>query len=105
MKAGSVTANPLSSRAGNTTGSGTGSSNPPGWASVTSGAIASPSSYVRMHLLYHLLHGPGVAWNLVPAPQSYNIGFMQPNIEIPLKDATDAGATFNFHVTVGYPNT
>jgi phage-related protein len=105
MKAGTVRADPLTSLAGNTTGSGTGSSNPPGWASVTSGAIASPSSYVRMHLLYHLLHGPGVAWNLVPAPQSYNIGFMQPNIEIPLKTATDSGATFRFEVRVGYPNT
>ncbi|MGZ4843622.1 MAG: eCIS core domain-containing protein [Candidatus Angelobacter sp.] len=105
MKAGTVRADPLTSRAGNTTGSGTGSSNPPGWVSVTSGAIANPSSYVRMHLLYHLLHGPGVAWNLVPAPQSYNIGFMQPNIEIPLKDATDSGATFRFSVSVGYPST
>src|SRR5262245_44703934 len=105
MKAGSVTADPLTSRAGNTTGSGTSSSNPPGWASVTSGAIANPSSFVRMHLLSHLLHGPGVAWNLVPAPQSYNIGFMLQNIESPLQTATDRGATFRYHVIVGYPNT
>ena len=104
MKAYEVKADPLSARAGNTKGSGTGSSDPPGWKYKETKAIADPSGYVRMHLLYHLLHGPGVAWNLAPAPQTFNIGFMQPNIEIPLKDATDAGAVFRFTVSVKYPN-
>jgi hypothetical protein len=100
QKAGTVHANPLSSRAGNTTGSGTGSSDPPGWDLVPA---AQRGSYVRMHLLYHLLHGPGIAWNLAPAPQTFNIGFMQPSIEVPLKTATDAGAVFDFTVSVHYP--
>jgi hypothetical protein len=30
---------------------------------------------------------------------------MQPNIEIPLKAATDSGAVFRYRVSVGYPNT
>ena len=102
-KAGTVTANPLSSIAGNTRGSGTGSSNPPGWATVMTAGIANPSSYVRMHLLYHMLHGPGIAWNLVPAPQSVNIGIVHNQIEVPLETAVNAGATFNFTATAHYP--
>jgi hypothetical protein len=105
QKAGEVRADPLSARAGNTRGSRTGASDPPGWVFVESGSIANPSSYVRMHLLYHLLHGPGIAWNLVPAPQTINIGYMQPNVEIPLKNATDAGAVFRFSAKVDYGTT
>ena len=106
QKAGEVRADPLSSRAGNTRGGKTGASDPPGWVnSVETRAIADPRSYVRMHLLYHLLHGPGIAWNLVPAPQSINIGYMQPKVEIPLKNATDAGAVFRFSAKVDYPIT
>jgi len=58
-----------------------------------------------MHLLYHLLHGPGVAWNLVPAPQTINSGYMQSQVEIPLKNATDGGAVFRFSAKVDYPTT
>ena len=84
-KAKNVIANPLSSVAGNTTGSKTGSSDPPGWLTVENGGITSPSSYVRMHLLYHMLHGPGVAWNLVPAPQSSTSGLSIARSKLRLK--------------------
>ena len=100
-----VRATPLSARAGNTTGSRTSASDPPGWASVSGRLIDNPETYVRMHLLSHLLHGPGIAWNLVPAPQTVNVGWMLSNVEGPLKTATAAGAVFNYSATVEYPDT
>ncbi len=56
-----------------------------------------------MHLLYHMLHGPGVAWNLVPAPQSINVGVVHSKVETPLETAVKAGATFNFTAEAHYP--
>jgi hypothetical protein len=98
-----VSANPLSARAGNTVGSGTGGSDPPGWALKESGTLTNGNLYVRMHLLHHELHGPGVAWNLVPAPQTFNTGPMKRNVEKPILDATAAGVVFNYSAQVEYP--
>jgi hypothetical protein len=98
-----VSANPLSARAGNTVGSGTGGSDPPGWALKEDGTLTNGNLYVRMHLLHHERHGPGVAWNLVPAPQTFNTGPMKKNVEKPILDATAAGVVFNYTAEVDYP--
>ena len=79
-KASSITAEPLTKKAGNTSGSGP-FEDPPGWQHVVKidhellnpkTAQWGPAYWVRMHLLSELLHGPGAAWNLVPARKTDN---------------------------------
>jgi hypothetical protein len=70
----------LSKKAGNTKGSRP-NEDPPGWDHVLKVDREElnpkkkqwgPAYWVRMHLLSELLHGPGAAWNLVPARKTDN---------------------------------
>jgi hypothetical protein len=79
-KASSVAAVPLSKKPGNTAGSPP-SEDPPGWDHVTKidRELLNPKTdqygprfWRRMHLLSDKLHGPGEAWNLVPAVEKDN---------------------------------
>ena len=79
-KASSVVASPLSKKSGNTIGSPP-SEDPPGWAHVTKvdRELLNPKTeqygprfWRRMHLLSDKLHGPGEAWNMVPAVEKDN---------------------------------
>jgi hypothetical protein len=83
-KADSVTAAPLTKKPGNTKGSRP-FQDPPGWSHV--GQIDrvklnpkteqwGPAYWVRMHLLSEKLHGPGAAWNLVPARKTANTAML-----------------------------
>jgi hypothetical protein len=79
-KASAVTAEPLTRNPGNTAGSSP-SEDPPGWEHVTKvdRELLNPKTdqygprfWRRMHLLSEALHGPGEAWNLVPAVEKHN---------------------------------
>ncbi|CUI07382.1 Histone protein [Janthinobacterium sp. CG23_2] len=79
-KASSVTAMPLTKKPGNTIGSSPGE-DPPGWDHVgkidrerlnPKSAQLGPRFWRRMHVLSDQLHGPGEAWNLVPAVEKDN---------------------------------
>jgi hypothetical protein len=88
-KSGKVEANPLTYLAGNTKGSQP-SQDPPGWDkavaldTTTKGKRA--SIWVRGHLLNDNLHGPGLAWNLVPITKTMN-SRMEKEVEAPAKHA------------------
>lgn len=69
-KAGKVTAEPLTQIPGNTTGSAP-RERAFGWGYAQK-LNRSKDEWVRMHLLSHKLHGPGVAWNLAIGPKSAN---------------------------------
>jgi hypothetical protein len=79
-KASSVVAEPLSKKPGNTAGTDP-TEDPPGWEHVRKidRVLLNPETdqygpryWRRMHLLSEKLHGPGEAWNLVPAVEKFN---------------------------------
>ena len=69
-RAGWVKAWPLTKVSGNTTGSTPGQ-DPAGWQHI-SRIDPDTRFWVRMHLLNHNIHGPGVVWNLVPGRKTDN---------------------------------
>ncbi|MEP0264728.1 hypothetical protein [Dokdonia sp.] len=83
-KAKQVIAEPLTKIPGNTHGSSPGSSVPVGWERIN--PEERKNFWVRAHLLNHNLHGPGVEWNLFPAPKTINSD-MESKIESPAKKA------------------
>ncbi len=98
-KAGKVKAYPLTKLPGNTKGSPPGGTIP-GWAHIQTFDKASftkrdgtkhsqPQFWRRFHLLNMKLHGPGVAWNMVPGHQDDNSKY-EKDIERKLKGEVDA---------------
>jgi hypothetical protein len=69
-RAGRVTAEPLTKKAGNTKGSSP-KANIPGWAHAQR-LNKQKDEWVRLHLLNENLHGPGEAWNLTPGTKTTN---------------------------------
>jgi hypothetical protein len=108
-KAGSVTAMPLSKKPGNTAGSPP-SEDPPGWEHVTKvdRELLNPKTeqygprfWRRMHLLSEKLHGPGEAWNMVPAVEKDNSAMKNgPEVEAKKRIADDE--VLYYRVNVGF---
>ena len=107
-KAKFVKAYPLTNKSGNTVGSDP-SEDPPGWAHVRSFDLGIDKNgtirvmnWVRFHLLHNLkMHGPGVAWNLVPSDGSDNSRYYS-TIESTMVDELTANENgiYAFEVTV-----
>ncbi len=107
-KAKKVIAKPLTNLSGNTSGSEP-SEDPPGWAHVRSFDLGVDRlgtvrimNWVRFHLLHNLsMHGPGVAWNLVPADGTDNSRYYN-TIENTMVTALNGNPNgiYSFEVTV-----
>jgi hypothetical protein len=104
-----VTAEPLSKIPGNTQGSPPGE-NPPGWDLIQSFDRDSKEEKLkrwstrnmrRLHLLSEKLHGPGVAWNLVPGQGTAN-SEMEREIESDAKERVAADEVMFYRVKVDF---
>lgn len=81
-KAGKVTADPLTKKPGNTSGSRP-TVDPDGWATHIMTIPGYSDIYVRLHLLNEYLHGPGnETWNLTPGRKQEN-SLMEGQAETP----------------------
>lgn len=109
-KAGSVVALPLTKNPGNTKGSAP-SARIPGWdyVEMIDWELLNPKTnqwgpkyWVKFHILNHNVHGPGVAWNLIPARGKDNTNF-ETKVESKMKDAVLSGdAVYYFTANVGF---
>jgi hypothetical protein len=79
--ANSVNAYPLTSKAGNTKGSGPNGTALQGWSLVKQfdyqkvKDVWKPKYWERFHVLHEKMHGPGEAWNLIPAHKKDNSAY------------------------------
>lgn len=121
-KAKKVTADPLTSMPGNTRGTPAASSSarPEGWdlsqrvnsgsyirdehgvdLRTSTGQLRLSKPWKRVHLLNHLVHGPAVNWNLVPATQSVNSALSSAH-ENDQKTRANNGEIQKYEITVNY---
>ena len=96
-RAGYVKAWPLTYLPGKYVGSSP-SENPPGWKNYAQDAS---DQWIRGHLLSEHLHGPGVAWNLVPIPQKINSQMATPEGEMKNK-IKNQGKFFQYETKAYY---
>ncbi|MGB8507643.1 MAG: hypothetical protein WCD76_04500, partial [Pyrinomonadaceae bacterium] len=97
-----VLADPLTQLPGNTKGTPPtepSASDIPAWKMM--GSVQRPAGYIRMHLVSHQYHGPGMSWNLVVAPQTVNKGWVY-KIETDVQKLLKAGKTLRFTADVEY---